>query len=142
MERFYINIGPKALFKVLRSFDSLRGSISYRVGGSACPFVSEPNAPAVHANLPYPQSLRLSDESHLHIAKLQWCKTVYMFLSVHKIILNLKVSYGFHIFSFHFSFLASFLSFQKKKTKISVIKIDELISCIKFEDEEIKRTIR
>jgi len=39
---------------------------------SACPFVSEPNAPAVHANLPYPQSLRFNDELHLHIAKLQW----------------------------------------------------------------------
>lgn len=34
----------------------IRGSISYRVGGSACPFVSEPNAPAVHADLPYPQA--------------------------------------------------------------------------------------
>lgn len=27
------------------------------VGGSACPFVSEPNAPAVHADPPYPQKL-------------------------------------------------------------------------------------
>jgi len=71
MEQFYINIGPKALFEGSWTFDSLRGSISYRVGGSACPFVSEPNAPGVHANLPYPQSLRLNDESHLHIAKLQ-----------------------------------------------------------------------
>jgi len=97
--------------------------------GSACPFVSEPNAPAVHANLPYPQSLRFNDELHLHIAKLQWCKTAHVFLSTHQIILNLKISYGFHIFFFYF--LPSFLSFQKKKTKkISVIKIDELISCI------------
>jgi len=30
--------------------------IDNRVGGSACPFVSEPNAPAVHADLPYPQA--------------------------------------------------------------------------------------
>jgi len=31
MERFYINIGPKALFEGSWTFDSLRGSISYRV---------------------------------------------------------------------------------------------------------------
>lgn len=43
--------------------------------------------------------------------------------------------YGFHIFSFHF--LASFSPFQKKKTKkLSVVKIDELISCTKLGNEE------
>jgi len=54
IKKFYKR--TKSVIEGSQMFNSLRGSISYRVGGSACPFVSEPNAPAVHANLPYPQA--------------------------------------------------------------------------------------